>query len=153
MDVDVNTHLQVRPWHDTVVDRVGHDPRSAYVETFWLGILGPTATWLLRHLASGLATSPEGFELDLAATAGALGIGWELGRSNPLNRALQRLAVFGMAQPHGTTLAVRRRVPPLARRQLARLPEHLQLLHQVWAAERPEPGPAVSAERNPVRSR
>lgn len=35
------THLHVRPWADTVVDRLGHDPRSAYVEAFWLGILGP----------------------------------------------------------------------------------------------------------------
>jgi hypothetical protein len=30
------------PWIDPVVDRRGHDPRSTYVEQFWLGTLGPS---------------------------------------------------------------------------------------------------------------
>jgi hypothetical protein len=34
--------LCVEPWHDPVIDEVGHDPRSTYVETFWLPVLGPT---------------------------------------------------------------------------------------------------------------
>lgn len=126
------TSLTILPWHDRLVERVGFDVHGEYVEQFWLGILGPSATWLLRRLERGLAVAPEGFELDLATTAGALGIGWELGRANPLNRALQRLVVFGLAQAHGTTLAVRRRVPPLAGRQLARLPDSLQELHHAW---------------------
>ena len=33
--------LRVEPWADPVVDHLGHDPRSAYVEQFWLPILGP----------------------------------------------------------------------------------------------------------------
>ena len=33
--------IHVRPWPDPVIDAVGLDPRSAYVERFWLGILGP----------------------------------------------------------------------------------------------------------------
>src|SRR5438270_4518344 len=65
--------LPIRPWPDGVIDALGHDPRSAYVERFWLGILGPSTTWLLRYLANGLDESPEGFDLDLAATAQALG--------------------------------------------------------------------------------
>ena len=36
--------LHVSAWADPVLDRVGHDPRSAYVEQFWLGILGPSTT-------------------------------------------------------------------------------------------------------------
>jgi hypothetical protein len=36
-------HLRVEPWPDPVIDEVGHDPRSAYVETFWLQVLGPTS--------------------------------------------------------------------------------------------------------------
>lgn len=35
--------ITVRPWIDPVVDEHGHDPRSRYVERFWLGVLGPTA--------------------------------------------------------------------------------------------------------------
>ena len=34
-------HLLVRPWFDPTVDEIGHDPRSPYVERFWLGTLGP----------------------------------------------------------------------------------------------------------------
>ena len=33
--------LHVLPWVDPVIDQVGYDPRSRYVERFWLGILGP----------------------------------------------------------------------------------------------------------------
>ena len=36
--------LAVRPWPDPVIDALGHDPRSAYVEQYWLGILGPPTT-------------------------------------------------------------------------------------------------------------
>ena len=46
--------VTVRPWIDPVVDDDGHDPRSRYVEQFWLGVLGPTATWLIRRFAAGL---------------------------------------------------------------------------------------------------
>jgi hypothetical protein len=30
--------LPVRPWPDDVIDALGHDPRSTYVELFWLVI-------------------------------------------------------------------------------------------------------------------
>lgn len=36
--------LVIIPWHDDVVDAIGFDPRSHYVELFWLNVLGPTAT-------------------------------------------------------------------------------------------------------------
>ena len=48
--------LTIRPWADPVIDRVGHDPRSSYVEQFWLAILGPSTTWLLRRRTSGSFT-------------------------------------------------------------------------------------------------
>ena len=60
--------VRVAPWHDPVVDRRGHDPRSVYVEQFWLGVLGPTATWLLRRLVAGFDHQPDGYELDVAAS-------------------------------------------------------------------------------------
>lgn len=71
-DVPSVTILPVRPWPDSVIDALGHDPRSAYVERFWLGVLGPSTTWLLRYVANRLDVTPEGFDLDLAATAQAL---------------------------------------------------------------------------------
>ncbi|MGH9299637.1 MAG: hypothetical protein ACRDZT_06945 [Acidimicrobiales bacterium] len=33
--------LRVEAWPDPVVDEIGHDPRSSYVEIFWLPVLGP----------------------------------------------------------------------------------------------------------------
>jgi hypothetical protein len=124
--------ITVRPWPDPVIDQVGHDPRSSYVERFWLGVLGPSTTWLLRRVAAGLEAEPAGFELPLADTARALGLGGE-GRNSPFVRALARCCQFDVAQPGGDgVLNVRRRLPPLNRRQLVRLPESLQEEHQRW---------------------
>ena len=44
--------LTIRPWPDEVIDRLGFDPRSPYVERFWLGVLGPSTTWLMRRFAA-----------------------------------------------------------------------------------------------------
>jgi hypothetical protein len=133
------TTLIVRPWADPVVEAIGHDPTSDYVELFWLGTLGPTATWLLRRLDAGLRTFPEGYELDLAETAMALGLSFTPGSSGPFTRSLSRLVMFGLAQPLTRGLAVRRKIPPLSQRQLARLPHHLRLLHDAGRPAR-EPG-------------
>ena len=125
--------LTIRPWPDGVIDALGHDPRSAYVERFWLGILGPSTTWLIRHLAAGLDASPEGFDLDLAATAQALGLGGKGGRHSPFMRALSRCCQFDLAEARDDgVLAVRRKLPPLNRRQILRLPADLAAAHQAW---------------------
>jgi hypothetical protein len=72
--MDVPATLVVLPWADPVIDPIGHDPRSRYVELFWLGVLGPTATLLLRRFADGLESYPDGFELDVPDLARSLGI-------------------------------------------------------------------------------
>ena len=59
------TTVRVLPWDDPVVDRRGHDPRSVYVEQFWLSVLGPTATWLLRRLVAGFDNRPDGEHADV----------------------------------------------------------------------------------------
>lgn len=126
--------LRVLPWPDPVIDSLGHDPRSQYVETYWLGTLGPSTTWLLRRLANGLDAEPDGFDLDLGACARELGLGDKGGRHSPFARALARLVQFEIArwQPTTTTLDVRRRVPPLNRRQVMHLPDALRLRHDEW---------------------
>jgi hypothetical protein len=40
--------------------------------------------------------------------------------------------LFGVSQPIDDGLAVRRRLPPVAARHLARMPETLQQLHRSW---------------------
>jgi hypothetical protein len=125
--------LLIRPWPDDVIDALGFDPRSAYVETYWLGILGPSTTWLLRRLVAGLEASPDGFDLPLAETARQLGLGDRGGRHSPFLRAVARTIQFDLAQPEGEAiLAIRRRVPPLNRRQVLRLSPSLQEAHARW---------------------
>ena len=131
----LTAHLLVRPWLDPVVDQVGHDPRSAYVERFWLATLGPSTTWLLRRLVAGLDDAPEGYELDLAATARSLGLGARSGQNSPFLRALERSRQFSLTRDLGDhVLAVRRRLPPLSRHQVARLPLPLREAHEQWLA-------------------
>ena len=131
-DLTAETTVMVVPWHDPVVDSVGFDVRSLYVELFWLNVLGPTATWTLRRLAHGLDRYPLGYELDLVETASMLGLAYSPTTSNSFGRALQRCAMFGMSQPVPGGLAVRRRVPPVATRHLARMPEALREMHTQW---------------------
>ena len=96
-------HLMVVPWHDPIVDAVGFDVRSNYVELFWLNVLGPTATWTLRRLVTGLDRYPLGYELDLAETAGMLGLAYSSG--------------VELVRPGSESLPVVRDVPSDARRQ------------------------------------
>lgn len=124
--------ITIRPWLDPVVDDDGFDPRSRYVEVFWLGVLGPTATWLVRRLVAGLERSPEGYELDLQATAREMGLSYSTGRSSPFSKALQRCVMFGLAHAFDGGLAVRRRVPPISFRHLRRMPESVQAAHASW---------------------
>lgn len=144
--------LLVMPWEDPVVDERGFDPRSGYVETFWLPLLGPTSTWLLRRLATEFDHSPEGFSLDTADAARAIGIGSRGGRRGPFHRSIDRCVRFGLAQhaEHGI-LTVRRRLPPLSRGQVDRLPRHLRDAHAEWQrgqrGRRPRRGDDAHAAR------
>ncbi len=124
--------VMVVPWHDPIVDQIGHDVHSTYVETFWLNILGPTATWALRRLVAGLEHYPLGYELDLGTAASSLGLSYTASTSNAFARALQRCVMFGASQPVEDGLAVRRRLPPVAGRHLARMPASMRDLHAHW---------------------
>jgi len=132
--------LHIVPWPDPVIDTLGHDPRSWYVEQFWLGIIGPTSTWLLRRMGARFDTDPDGYDLNLDDTARSLGLGGRDGRHSPFQRALSRCVSFHLARHHGPgALAVRRRLPPLPRRHLARLPSTLQQVHHQWLQSQDRP--------------
>ena len=134
-DVLPTTTLHVTAWADPVLERVGHDPRSTYVEQFWLGILGPSTTWLLRRLADGLESRPDGYDLTLEDTARSLGLGMKGGRHSPFVRALVRACQFRLTEVVGSEgLAVRTKLPSLSRHQLERLPPALQDAHRSWEA-------------------
>ncbi len=125
--------ILVKPWPDPVIDVLGHDPRSWYVESFWLPTLGPTCVLLMRHLADRFDRRPEGLTLPVADTAQALGLGTGAGSSSPLQRSLSRLVQFDLACEAGdSTVAVRRHLPPVNRRHVRRLPPLLQAEHADW---------------------
>ncbi len=136
LEIDPSGMLIVLPWHDPVVDRIGFNIRGSYVETFWLGILGPTSTWLLRRIDSGFDVYPEGYELNLGETAAALGLTFQAGKVSPFVRSLQRCVMFGAARASSYGVEVRRFMPPLNARNLNRLPEHLRRVHNDWLPAR-----------------
>ena len=121
--------LRIRPLHDPVLDRLGHDPRSEYVEQYWLSILGPSAVLLLRRLAIQFDREPAGFDLDLVECAQELGLGARGGKHSPMWRTLDRICRFGLATRNGANLSLSRHLPPLSLRQIERLPAHLRTEH------------------------
>jgi hypothetical protein len=144
--------VTIEPWPDPVIDELGHDPRSAYVERFWLPVLGPSTVWFLRRVADQLDQRPDGFELDLVATARSLGVGMRGGRNSPMFNTIERSCRFGAARRQGTAaLAVRRRLAPLTRAQVERLPEQLRDEHGGWLT-RPRSQPSVEDMKQRARS-
>lgn len=128
--------LRIVGWPDPVVDAVGHDLRSTYVERFWLPVLGPSTTWLARRIAADLDAEPEGYDLDLDLTASAMGLGNRRGANGPFVRSLARLGQFDLSRPAGpAVLAVRTRIGSLAGHHLRKLPPPLQAEHRRWTAE------------------
>lgn len=129
----IPAHAAIRPWDDPVVDARGHDPRSAYVERFWLSVIGPTATWIMRRLADEFDLQPDGFTIDLDQAATSMGLSFSKGHNSPFGKALHRCVMFGLAQPTSDGFAVRRRFPTVAQRHLKRLPIDVQTTHDEWA--------------------
>jgi len=151
----VNETIHILPWHDPVVDTLGHDPRAPYPERFWLPTLGPSALLLIRHLADRFDTEPAGFDVSLAETSRCLGLGERAGRNSPVARSLGRLVQFDLAaQPSEDDgeggLNVRRHVPPINRRHVRRLPPTRQAEHDAWISARLAE-PAMAAARHNAR--
>jgi hypothetical protein len=123
--------LSVVALTDVVIDRLGHDVGSGYVETYWLPILGPSAIWAARRLVDRLDTQSVGVEIPLESLSRSLGLGGGVARNSPVVRTLTRLVDFGMAATGGGVYALRRRFPPLTARQVKRLPEYLADSHRL----------------------
>lgn len=126
--------VRLIPWADHRKDVFGHDLRSTYVEQFWLGTLGPSTTWFLRHCAAVLEDADDA-AVNLRETACALGIGFEGGSRSAMVKTVARACRFRAARAVGdTTLAVRLRLPQLSHRQLQRLPASVQQRHEEYLA-------------------
>ena len=118
-------------WRDDTMDRF--DPRSVYVETYWLAVLGPSAILAVRRLSDWLQDHPSGIEVGVGDLAASLGLGHGSGRQAPIIPALERLVLFGIARVQWDTYAVRRTIAPLAPRQHNCLPGYLAVRHDADA--------------------
>ncbi len=144
--------LTLTPWSDPIIDTLGHDPRSEYVERFWLPTLGPTTLLLLRRVASTFDRSADPITIDVADLSQSLGLGARDGSSSPLLRSVDRLIQFDLAvlmKPGH--YAVRRNVPPVNRRHMHRIPLALQREHESWVASQLGESPLEHARRRARR--
>lgn len=115
---------------DPVVDRHGFSVASDYTEKFWLPTLGPTATWLLRHIAPHTEGGAE-YEVDVDTLGRSVGLVDPKGEK--LAATLRRLETFGHGRQRGAThWRVRAFLAPLTRRQVDHLPEQLRHEHDVF---------------------
>ncbi len=122
-----------------MIEQLGHDPRSLYVERFWLPIVGPSCTLLMRYLAGRFDDEPAGFELDLRDASRRIGVGSAQAPGATFLRTVERTVSFGFAQlVDDRVLIVRTRLPTLARRQTLRLPRPMQVEHDTWLDEHRE---------------
>ena len=118
--------VQVRPWDDPVLRRTGHDPRSVYVERFWLTVLGPSAVWLLRLLAREFDELGPHDDLQL-------GLQHRGGRQSTFIRTVDRCRMFDLAYfDDDAVLQVRRRVPPVPHQLYVRMPRELRSEIGLW---------------------
>jgi hypothetical protein len=146
--LESSTAVAVAPLRDSLIDRVGHDPRSAYAERFWLPVLGPTTAWLLRSIAWGFDSAPDGYLLDVGATAEGIGIAGTVSRNGPIVRSLTRACQFDAMSlevlPDGTPIFhVRRHLPWLSRRLVETLPAPMRDEHRSWVEAMRTPSPST----------
>lgn len=122
-------------WPTEPDGRGGIGPRSAYVDHFWLPLLGPDATCVARLLTRLMAGEVDTVPVAISELAASLGLGD--GAVVRLDAALDRLeaAAIVAAGPHGLVL-VRPELPYLGTDQVARLPARLRAVHQASYALR-----------------
>lgn len=117
--------LIIRPWPDKILDKLGYDPCSEYVEKYWLPIIGPTTLLLLRNVSKKLKTYNQ-VQISLYELGPSLGLTHKGGKNSPLWKSILRANRFKLAQLCKDTLYVRLHFPPLNNYQIEKLPEVLQ---------------------------
>lgn len=120
--------IRVQRWADPIVEESGYPLNAAYVETFWLPVLGPTALWTARRLA-GMVATRSAVEVDVERLAMAVGVGTNRGADDIMPLTIRRLVGFGVMQGHREFYEVRTHLSELPSRRVERLPEFLREEH------------------------
>ena len=124
------------PWVGGGLGRTGWDPRSAYVERFWVGVVGPSVIWLMRLLAREFDELESGVSLtlDMEEVARRLGLRYRGGRHSSLMRALNRAELFRLIRRrYDGVIEVACLMPPVPQRMRGRLPERFQQEIGQWS--------------------
>jgi len=108
-----------------------HGADDPYVEAVWLPVLGPASFVLWRHLARLTHRSPPP-TVSVAGLSAAVGLGPPQAHQSPINRALRRLARFGLVQVGANGITVQAALPFVSGRQLARLDPAIQAMHRAY---------------------
>ena len=86
--------LRIRPWPDALVEALGYDPRSDYVEQFWLAALGPSTCEISRVV-------PAAISRDDNRIARLSGSDFTIVKNFPSLQSQQVLTVPGSTMPKG----------------------------------------------------
>jgi len=122
--------IRFTAWRDVNIESVGFDPRSSYVEKFWLPFLGPSTVFLARRITEMLENEPYGTAIDLEELSIMLGLGSHTYKHSTIQKTLNRLLVFELARiMPSKAVSVRLKLPPLPQRFINRLPQTMQELH------------------------
>lgn len=127
--LSARTAIDVIPIRHPVIDAIGHHPTSDYA-WFWLPVIGPSSLLAHRLITAGFVTNPNGYRVDLPMLGREIGLGSGVGRNAPIVRTVARLVHFDLAEIEDGRVGVSTSLPPLTRRQAARLPAHLANRHR-----------------------
>lgn len=111
-----------------------HDVQSLYVEQFWLPVIGPTATVLVRLLDRTLreVETAGHFTIPNTVLGPVVGIGTRGGRNSPLLRSLARLVQFDvLEQDAPERWLVPTTLPHVRGSRVARMPPVMGHLHEL----------------------
>jgi hypothetical protein len=108
-----------------------HSPDDPYVEAVWLPVLGPASFVVWRYLARLAHRSPPP-TVSVAGLSAAVGLGPPQAHQSPINRALRRLARFGLVHVDADRITVQAALPFVSSRQLARLDPAIQAMHRAY---------------------
>lgn len=136
--LDVNTTFALTLRRRVDNTRVAVDPRSRYVDHFWIPTLGPTAVCLARVLMRMLARHGAVVEVQVEHLAAVLGLTDPADGKGELSEMVQRqlsdafdklTASDIVISDENGELLVRDQFPALTESQVARLPEALAMAH------------------------
>lgn len=123
------TFISIQPNTNSTTSFLANDP---YIDTFWLPLLGPTATLLLNSLMSRALYEHDQFDIELNKLSMSIGVGNREGSASPIAKNLKRLSDFGLLSKHNEKYYVPTSIDTIEENHLRKLNSALQLEHKKW---------------------